>query len=186
MDEEIDRLLVSVRADTSGFAKDVKAMRGDLEGTLGSGADRAGQRVETALARAVRTGKLGFEDLKRTALAAMSEIALGAVRGGIGAILGGGGGGGLLALGGQLLGLPGRATGGPVTPGRAYVVGERGPELFVPTASGRVESGGVASGRDVRVAITINAAAGSAPRALAQSGRQVARAVRAALDQAER
>ena len=73
-----------------------------------------------------------------------------------------------------------------MTPGRAYVVGERGPELFVPTASGRVESGGVASGRDVRVAITINAAAGGAPRALAQSGRQVARAVRAALDQAER
>jgi hypothetical protein len=38
----------------------------------------------------------------------------------------------------------------------------------------------------VRVAITVNAAAGSAPRALAQSSRQVARAVRAALDAAER
>jgi hypothetical protein len=30
------------------------------------------------------------------------------------------------------------AEGGPVTPGRPYVVGERGPELFVPRASGTV------------------------------------------------
>jgi hypothetical protein len=38
-----------------------------------------------------------------------------------------------------------------------------------------------AGGRDVRVAITINAASAAAPSALAQSSRQVARAVRAAL-----
>jgi len=37
-------------------------------------------------------------------------------------------------------------------------------------------------GRDVRVAITINAAGDAAPGALAKSGRQVARAVRAALE----
>jgi hypothetical protein len=188
MDEEIDRLVVSVRADTAGFTSDVTAMRGQLEGTLGAGADSAGRRVENALLRAVRTGKLGFEDLKRTALGAMAEIAAGAVRGGIGAILGGGNSsGGLGGLALSLLGLPGRATGGSVAPGRAYVVGERGPELFVPTASGRVETGGAGGApRDVRVAITVNAAAGSAPRALAQSSRQVARAVRAALDAAER
>lgn len=189
MDEEIDRLVVSVRADTAGFTSDVTAMRGQLEGALGTGADSAGRRVENALLRAVRTGKLGFEDLKRTALGVMAEIAAAAVRNGIGAILGGGGsgGGGLGGLALGLLGLPGRATGGAVTPGRAYVVGERGPELFVPTASGRVETGGAGGmPRDVRVAITVNAAAGSAPRALAQSSRQVARAVRAALDAAER
>src|SRR5690606_16667076 len=33
---------------------------------------------------------------------------------------------------------PGRAMGGPVQAGRAYVVGERGPELFVPRQSGTV------------------------------------------------
>jgi hypothetical protein len=186
MDEEIDRLVVSVRADTAGFANDVAAMRGQLEGTLGAGADNAGRRVENALLRAVRTGKLGFEDLKRTALGAMAEIAAGAVRGGIGAVVGSGAGSGVGALALSLLGLPGRATGGAVAPGRAYVVGERGPELFVPTASGRVEPGAAAGPREVRVAITVNAAAGSAPRALAQSSRQVARAVRAALDAAER
>jgi len=38
----------------------------------------------------------------------------------------------------------------------------------------------------VRVAITVNAPAGSEPQALARSGRQVARAVTRALAQAER
>ena len=81
----------------------------------------------------------------------------------------------------SLFGAPGRATGGPVSPGRAYMVGERGPELFVPTSSGSVTAAGSGGGRDVRVAISINAPAGSAPAALQQSSRQVARAVKAAL-----
>jgi len=187
MDEEIERLLVSVRADTGGFARDVAEMRAQLEGPLAQGAGRAGLTIEAALLRAVRTGKLGFEDLKHTALTVMSEIAAGALRAGIGAIAGGGeGGGGLGALAGQLigalLGLPGRAGGGPVAPGRAYLVGERGPELFVPTGSGRIEAGGGhAAPRDVKMSITINAPAGAEPETLARSGRQVARAVRDAL-----
>src|SRR6185503_11377550 len=90
MDEEIESLLVSVRADTAGFARDVAAMRGELEGPFAAGAMRAGAVLENALVRAVRTGKLGFEDLKRVALAAMAEIAGSAIRGGIGAIFGGG------------------------------------------------------------------------------------------------
>lgn len=190
MDEEIERLVVSVRADTRAFAGDVAAMRGELEGPLGAGAERAGRTIEAALLRAVRTGKFGFDDLRRVALAALSEIASAAIHSGIGAIFGGGGSGGLVAAGTQILGgalgLPGRAGGGPVAPGRAYLVGERGPELFVPTASGRVEAGRQATGREVRVAITVNAAAGAAPEALGRSGRQVARAVRAALEAAER
>ena len=33
---------------------------------------------------------------------------------------------------------PGRAAGGPVTNGRPYVVGEKGPELFIPSGSGNI------------------------------------------------
>ena len=189
MDEEIERLLVSVRADTGAFARDVAEMRGQIDGPLAAGAERAGRSLENALVRAVRTGKLGFEDLKRVALSAMAEVAAGAVRGGIGAIAGGGSGQGLIGIAGQLLagalGLPGRATGGPVSPGRPYLVGERGPELFVPTASGRVETGVPGGGRDVRLSITINAQGGNEPQALAQSSRQVARAVKRALMRVE-
>ena len=56
---------------------------------------------------------------------------------------------------GAVFGLPGRATGGPVSPGRGYLVGERGPELFVPTSAGRVEAGMPGRPRDVRVSINV-------------------------------
>jgi phage-related minor tail protein len=185
MEDEIERLLVSVRADTSGFARDVAAMRAELDGPFAAGAAQAGRVLENALVRAVRTGKLGFEDLKRVALAAMAEIAGSAFRGGIGALFGGGeGGGGLAASVGTLLaaflGAPGRAAGGAVTPGRAYLVGERGPELFVPAANGQVEPR-LGGGRDIRMSITINAPAGAEAKALGQSSRQLAQAVRRAL-----
>ncbi len=187
MDEEIERLVIGVRADTAAFARDVAAMRAELDGPLAGGADRAGRALETALARALRTGRLGFEDLKRVALSAMAEIAAASIRTGLGALLGGGKGlGGTMgALLGAIGGLPGRAAGGPVAPGRPYLVGERGPELFVPTASGRVETMGAQAPREVRVSISINAPAGEPAGALRASGRQVARAVRAALMRVE-
>ncbi|MGE4429144.1 MAG: tail tape measure protein [Sphingobium sp.] len=200
MDEEIDRLVIAVRADTQGFARDVSVMRQDMEGPLARGADRAGRAIETTLLRAVRTGKLGFDDLRGVALSTMNSIAQVAMSSGLSSLglgspgsLGGGGGGGLagglLNIGMTALGLPGRATGGPVSPGRAYRVGENGPELFVPTSSGTVlASGGSGGGsggggRDVRVSITINAPENSAPQALARSARQIARTMRGALSQ---
>jgi hypothetical protein len=188
MDEEIERLVVSVRADTGAFARDVAEMKGQLEGPLAQGLERAGRVLEGALLRAVRTGSLGFEDLKRVALAAMAEIASAALRAGLQAASGGGGKSGLAGAAAQLLsallGAPGRATGGPVSPGRPYLVGERGPELFVPTAGGRVETGHTGV-REIRLSIRVAAPAGEAPQALARSGRQVARAVRQALSRVE-
>lgn len=183
MDDEIERLVISVRADTAAFARDVSTMRGELEGPLAAGAGRAGRMIDSALARAVTSGKLGFDDLKRIALAAMNEIAQASLRslfqsggGGIGSGLIGG----LSSLIAGLVGAPGRATGGPVSAGRSYVVGERGPELFVPSSGGRVE-GINARPRDVRVAIAIQAPQPSDPQVLGQSSRQVARAIRSAL-----
>jgi len=39
---------------------------------------------------------------------------------------------------GGFTGIPGRAAGGPVSAGQAYVVGEQGPELFIPSVSGAI------------------------------------------------
>lgn len=189
MDEEIDRLVIGVRADTGGFARDVATMKDALEQGVGGGATRAGHSIESALIKATRTGKLGFDDLKAVALRTLEEIAASAIRVGIGSVTGSASGGSLTGIAttllGSLLGLPGRATGGPVSPGAAYLVGERGPELFVPTSSGSVApmaSGGL---RDVKVSIAVSAPAGSAPQALERSGRQVARAVAQALREAQ-
>lgn len=184
MDDEIERLVISVRADTSAFARDVATMRGELEGPLVQGVGRAGRMIDSALARAISTGKFGFEDLKKVALSAMSDIASASLRALFRPADGGGFGAGLLSglssLVAGLMGSPGRATGGPVSGGRAYVVGERGPELFVPSGSGRIETMSKRPA-DVRVAINVAGPVGSEPQALRQSSRQIARAVRSAL-----
>jgi hypothetical protein len=186
MDEEIETLLVSVRADTRLFARDVAAMRAELAGPFAAGVDQAGRMLENALVRALRTGKLGFEDLKRVALSAMAEIASAAIGNGLKSLVGGGGLGGLIgSLLGAIGGAPGKAIGGPVSPGRAYLVGERGPEYFVPTAAGRIEAPRAAGPRDIRLSISVNAPSGSEAQALKASSRQVARAVRQTLLQAD-
>ena len=184
MDEEVDRLVITVRADTAAFARDVATRRGELEGPLVQGVGRAGRLIDAALARAITSGKVGFDDLKNVALAAMSQIAAASIRGLFRSSGEGGLGAGLLSGIGNLLaglvGAPGRSTGGPVSSGRAYLVGERGPELFVPSSGGRVEQiGGRA--RDVRVAISVVSPTAAEPQALRQSSRQIARAVRAAI-----
>jgi len=83
---------------------------------------------------------------------------------------------------GSLLGAPGRATGGPVTGGRAYRVGEQGPELFVPSGSGRIEPNGGDGTTNIKLTINISDnGQGSAPEQMRRSSRQVARAMRNAL-----
>ena len=190
MDDELDELLVEVRADTRGFARDMADMRGTFDNTLLDGFAKAGNILERGLVSAIRKGSLSFDDLKQTAFAVFDQIANQALAFGLDSLLGGNGGskGGGLAdlIGGSLgalFGLPGRAIGGEVSPGRPFVVGERGPELFVPTSAGRVETGTSARGsRDVRVAINLNAPRGSdVPASLQRSSRQVASAVRRAL-----
>ena len=152
MDEDDDERTVAVRADVARFTQDIAEMRQALEGPLVAGADKAGRAIEAGLLRAVRSGKLGFEDLGRVALSILAQIASAAVRQGLGALgLGGGG-------------LPGLAGG-----------------LLAGASSGQVMPAGGGAGRDVHVSITVNGGGAEAPRALARSARQVARAVRGAL-----
>jgi hypothetical protein len=183
MDEQIERMVVSVRADTQAFSRDVAAMRGELEGPLAAGVGRAGRMIDASLSRALVNGKVGFDDLKRVALSALAQIAQASLRSlfNPGGSSGGSGIGAVFssALSG-LFGAPGRAHGGPVSAGRSYVVGERGPELFVPTSGGRIEPGR-GSARDVRVSIAVQTPQPGDPALLRQSSRQLARAVRSAL-----
>jgi phage-related protein len=52
----------------------------------------------------------------------------------------------------------GRANGGPVSRGTSYVVGERGPELFVPNTSGKIIPNGGSGGRGNTINLTVNGA----------------------------
>lgn len=86
----------------------------------------AGKSAADAFAGAL--GKIGDRLLD---LAFDQAFSKGGLFGGLGS-----GGGFLNALSGLFGGF--RAGGGPVQAGRAYVVGERRPELFVPNAAGRI------------------------------------------------
>lgn len=178
MDEDLETFASGMREVRESFVRDAAEMRGALAGSMIDGAEAAGRGIESALRRATRAGKLEFQDLARVAGRALGEITSAALR-----LNGGGGLGSALASTGiGLLGLPGRATGGPVSPGQAYMVGERGPELFVPTASGRVEPSARPQG-NVQVTVNISAPQNADQAFMARTGRQVARSVRQALNQ---
>lgn len=84
-------------------------------------------------------GSAKAEDaLKRLALQLANMVLQGALfgQGPLGGLFGGG------LLGGLFGGVPGRAIGGPVSAGQPYMVGERGPELFVPNGAGRIMTAG--------------------------------------------
>jgi hypothetical protein len=83
---------------------------------------------------------------------------------------------------GSLFGGP-RAEGGPVQAGRAYLVGERGPEFIVPRTSGTVLPNGVApgGGRPISVTIHMNGMSGGSQSTALQAGEAIGRQVRLAL-----
>jgi hypothetical protein len=75
-----------------------------------------------------------------------------------------------------------RANGGPVSSGQTYMVGERGPELFVPGSSGSIvpnnRLGGM--GGDVSVVVNVDAS-GSRVEGDEQEGKQLGRVIAAAM-----
>jgi len=187
--DNVQSLLIDVRASTQGFAQDMGAIRNAVDGSLLPGFTQAGSTLDGALTQALKRGTSGVGDLKTTAVKTLADIASVAASSLLG-LSGSGSSGataGLSGLIGAVLGLPGRATGGPVSPGQAYLVGERGPELFVPTSAGAIASNAALGGggaRDVRVAIQVATPAGEdSGKSLQRSSRQVASAVRRALNQ---
>ena len=99
--------------------------------------------MEDAFVNFAKTGKLSFKDLFKSIV---ETILRSQVQNLLARVFTGGGGGG-----GSLLGslfsafVGGRSAGGPVSAGRAYRVGESGPETFVPTGGGTIVPGGGAT-----------------------------------------
>ena len=84
--------------------------------------------------------------------------------------------------GGLLSGIFGRANGGPVGANRPYMVGERGPELFVPGAQGNIVPNNAMGGSNIVVNVDASGSSveGDSDQA-AQLGKMLAAAVQAEL-----
>ena len=80
-------------------------------------------------------------------------------------------------------GIPQRAKGGPVSSGQTYMVGERGPELFVPGRSGSiVPNDKLGGGGSTSVVVNVDAS-GSKVEGDDQQGKQLGRVIAAAVQQ---
>jgi len=76
--------------------------------------------------------------------------------------------------------LPGRAKGGPVSSGQTYMVGERGPELFVPGRSGTIVANDKMGGGSTNVVVNVDAK-GSSVEGNEQGANQLGRVISAAV-----
>lgn len=130
---------------------------------------RAGDSLATSLTRAAADGRITLDELAAAAIRAFGVLARG------GFAKGGGSLGEALAAAACGAFSGARAGGGPVVGGGAYLVGERGPEVFRPAGAGEVAplgSGPVS----VRVEVVGGDAAGLL-RSEAQIAQALARAV---------
>jgi tape measure domain-containing protein len=94
-----------------------------------------------------------------------------------------GAGGGQVGKFGTLgpnFGIPQRAKGGPVSSGQTYMVGERGPELFVPGRSGTIVANDKMGGGTTNVVVNVDAK-GSSVEGDDQNANQLGRVISAAV-----
>lgn len=114
--------------------------------------------AEDAIVEFVQTGEFNFSRLVDSILADLTRLLVRQALFGLVASFGGAGGFGAAGLSGFLFGgggggVPARQAGGPVAPGRPFLVGERGPELFVPPGSGSIAPNNALGGGGTNVTV---------------------------------
>lgn len=166
--------LSRVGADLVKFVvEDIPAALSQLSASMASGTAGTGEKIVAGIIG----GLAGFPaNLYLNAKAAIAQFILGLVVGikegaaQVGAAASELASSGLLGPLGVVAGaIPGRAAGGPVNAGQGYIVGEKGPEYFVPRSSGTiVPNGGGAGGTNVQQtnSMTFNVSGGDARSAV--------------------
>ena len=133
---------IQIRLDAAGLSDGVaeasveidRIVREDLvpaAGLINDAFTEAARSIESELSKAAKTGALSFKGLARSIAKDLSSLAIDSlvrkpVQGLVQSLFAS------LPFGG------GRAGGGFVAPGGAFLVGERGPELFTPPSPGRI------------------------------------------------
>jgi len=124
---------------------------------VGASFERAGDRIARALGSAASGGEAAFKRMAKVILEELAKIALRQIFSGSGSKW-------------PLFGA--KAGGGAVNVGGAYLVGERGPEVFVPRQAGEIA--GASSGA---VSVHFHLGAGADASAIVRNQGQIAAAI---------
>ena len=149
------------------FAKNEANSAAEL---MAIGFEVAGKRIASSLANAAKSGELSIKGLAQAILRDLSNIGLNKfitkpVEGLVDAILKG------IPMFGA------RASGGTVNQGGAYLVGENGPELFVPHSGGSIENQFSGAPIHIHINMATNSQLSDVKRSSAQISAALARAV---------
>lgn len=154
--ENFDTLIAKTKEATDKGKDSFDELRQAVEGWGKSSAEAL---VDFAL-----TGKSSFKDMVNSMLADLARMMVyrnitGPLASAVGSMDFG-------SIGSTIAGMFGgfRASGGPVSGGTSYIVGERGPELFTPNTSGSIVPNGALGSR---VSVVVNNNAGPDTRATA-------------------
>jgi lambda family phage tail tape measure protein len=136
--------LESDRSVAGGFERGFLKLQnqiGDFAAQAETTLVNAFSSAEDALVEFVQTGEFNFSKLVDSILADLTRLlARQALFALLNAFTGGAGGSAAGLLGGLFGGA--RAEGGPVSPGKSYLVGENGPEIFQPSVGGTIVPNG--------------------------------------------
>lgn len=167
----LNNIINSLFKGLSGALSGQGGLLGSLGGVLGGGQNATGSAALTTAGTTLTTAGTLLNTGATQLIAAATTLQTSSLSGGAG------GGGDLLSSFSDFGG--GFADGGDITPGRSYLVGERGPELFSPGRSGSITpKGALAGGRSQTINQSINIStpnADSFARSQAQIGAQTAR-----------
>lgn len=173
--ERLNGLLQKGAIDQDTYARAVKAAKVELDK-----ADVSASSLSSTIANDIGSAIGGLINGTKDLGSAIGELAgqLAQVFLKQGASMFGGMGGGLGFLGDLLGGLFGgfRASGGPISAGKGYIVGERGPEMIIPRSSGMVVPNDAlrGGGGEIAVRATMQVVDGNLVPVITQVSGQVA------------
>jgi lambda family phage tail tape measure protein len=137
---QIELTAAATKAEQDSFAYGWQQASEKYRNNIKTDAEYAAQQMsnftkgfEDAFVKFVQTGKLSIKDLANSMIADFARVQAQKILSGLFGMAGGGGG-----LFGGIAKIFGFANGGVPPVGQPSIVGERGPELFVPQSAGRI------------------------------------------------
>ena len=169
-------LLMKARKEQEGIALETKITKlenKDLQKSLEKTKvlyESIANSIETGIVDAIEGAIQGTRTLGDVARSVFTQIQRSLIQFGVNAFLGG---------------LPGvgkffRADGGPVSRGKSYIVGERGPEMFTPGSTGMITPNHELGGSSTNVVVNVDAS-GSSVEGDEQRGRELGRLISVAV-----